>query len=846
MPATIKTTSTGRAQTPIVSVVIAVHNDAEYVQRAIRSALNQTESRIEVICVDDGSTDQTPQLIEAMLMDQRLKLIRMRGNHSAYQARRRGVGAATAPHVMFLDGDDELVPSAVEAAITRMRASSADVVGFGVKVVMPDGQGPPRFERDLQPRYEELLDSNIIEQLFPKGAPAQGHLWKYLFDKQLLSKAYVHADSTLKFYRANDIPVSFLALSFAQKYVSIKDRLYLYYFKRGTSGQAISKLEDFEFYLSAMDAIASIENVVPDHAAEVYASAKRSMIANLVRDCWNKTSGELQSECMTLLVNKVGALAVILASADFFRAALPMLITHFSNLPVKEFRNAESVVVTTAHLQTGGLRGVLASQVHHLLEAQIDVTVALHKREESDEALIPNAKIQNIEGQSWADKILCYLDICAANQADAIIDHHILYDEYWPFYSLAARTIGVTTIGWIHSFSLRPIFNGTSRLSFMMAAMPTLGTVVVLSPTDVAFWSMSGASNAVYLPNPPSPLLLNSRKSLTPKRLTGGAIKLLWWGRLEQSTKQVRELLKVAAELKKQDIDFQLRIVGPDGPDLTASILRREVYRAGLSDSVTIVGPLYDRDLENALDDSDIVLMTSAIEGYPLTLVEAQSHGVPVIMYELPWLAYAKDNSGVFTVPQSSPKSMADTIALLVRNRDRYSQASISGIKHAKFMLDLDFKALYRDLLEGNLTGQFRPNPTLEDQNILLRLSVMYAERTARTLGRSKTEVRKLRSELSSVQEESSSTPSTTTIQAASASKGIPDIENFKAYRRRSTSRLRALLSRIIPGSWRQANYIAERQARWNELAFKSLSDQQTELNRNLLALQKVVDRLGK
>lgn len=830
--------------TPIVSVVVAVHNDEDYVQRAIRSALAQTETNIEVVCVDDGSTDSTPQLIAELQGDSRLKLLRLEGNHSAYQARRHGIEAAEAPYVMFLDGDDELSASAVETALKKLRETSADVVGFGVEVVMPEGQGTPRFARDLQPKHKELTGHRIIEQIFPFGQPAQGHLWKYLFGKHLLVKAYAHADNETKFYRANDIPVAFLALSFAQKYVSVTDRLYLYYFRRGTSGQAILNVDDFKFYLSAIDAIDSIAAEVPDHALRVYESARRSMVANLVRDCWEKTTGELQNLCMTLLSNRVGPMEIVLASADFFRAALPMLVSHFSDLHVQDVNHAENVLVTTAHLQTGGLKGVLAAQVHYLSEAKVNVIVALHKREANDEALIPTATVENITGGSWAEKIQIYVNICVDNQVDAIIDHHILYDEYWPFYSLAARAVGIPTFGWVHSFSLRPLFNGSSRLSFMMTAMPALETVVVLSPTDAAFWKMSGASNAVYLPNPPSPLLLNSLSPKSPKYLSNGPVNLLWWGRLEQSTKQVRELLKVATELVNQGTDFRLRIVGPDGPDLTATILRREAYRAGLSEYVEVLGPLYDRDLEDALNSSDMLLMTSAIEGYPLTIVEAQAHGMPVVMYELPWLAYVKDNTGVFTVPQSSPNLIATLVTDLVHSPEDFAAASAAGINHAQQTLDLDFKELYRDLLEKRLAEPFRPIPTIDDYSTLLSLSVLYSERTARTLGRAKSEVNKLRSSQKSLADSYSQKQAQDSSSRISKPATIPSTDSFKSYRSRSSSRFRKLLTRIVPGTWRQANILAERQARWNEDALRSIASQQEELQNTLKHLQKSIDRL--
>ncbi|RAG66315.1 glycosyl transferase family 2, partial [Burkholderia multivorans] len=103
--------------------------------------------------------------------------------------------------------------------------------------------------------------------------------------------------------------------------------------------------------------------------------------------------------------------------------------------------------------------------------------------------ILPDAEVAEIDGNSWAEKIQSLLEICIEAEADVVIDHHILYNEYWPFYALAAKNAGIGTVGWLHNFALRPIFNGSSRLSFLIANISVLETLVVLSPTDAAFWT---------------------------------------------------------------------------------------------------------------------------------------------------------------------------------------------------------------------------------------------------------------------------------------------------------------------------------------------------------------------
>ncbi|UVI36665.1 glycosyltransferase [Brevibacterium spongiae] len=819
--------SASRNHQPSVSIVMAVHNDTEFVRRAIDSALSQTEANIEVICVDDASTDDTVTVVHNMTSDPRLKLIGLEANCSAYQARRVGIAAASAPYVLFLDGDDELAPNAAEVTLAKARDSSADVVGFGVEMVMPAGQGTPRFERSLQPKHAELVGEQIVPALFPPGQPAQGHLWKYLFDRELLRDAYRQADESFQFYRANDIPVSFLALSAARRYVSTSNRLYRYFFRRGTSGQSIDTLDQFKFYLSAVDSMESIDGQVPIHAHASYQSARRSLISNLVRDCLERTSGDLQAQCFDLLLDRVGALDIVLASADFCREALPMLVKRLGHLEVPRVHLARSVVVTTSHLKTGGLQGVVASQSHILAGEGIDVTVALHQNQDIDHPITPDARNAAVVGSSWAEKIQCFLDICTGVKADAVFDHHLLYNEYWPFYALAARTVGIGTIGWVHNFALRAMFNGSTRTSFIAANLSTLEDVVVLSPTDVAFWSMNGVDNAVYLPNPPSPILIEQGTVSQPKKLESAPIELVWWGRLQQSTKQVAELLKVAAHLRDHGTEFHMSIIGPDGPDLTRTALIREVQHNELEESVAVLGPLHGEELASALRHADLSLMTSSIEGFPLTLVEGQALGLPVVMYDIPWLAYLEGNDGIRTVPQKDANQMALAIAAFAEDPQSYQAASAAALDSARRVLDLDFGSLYRQLVEKQLDTNRRPSPTPEASQLLLRLSVEYSERTARALAKSRAEATSLKNKLAAA-------PFTPT----SSNVTVPGIENFQQYRKNRSSLLRKFIAKVLPSTWKQANFIAERNAKWNHTALKSIARQQQEIVRSLNGLQ--------
>lgn len=114
---------------PLVSIIIPVYNSASFVVEAVRSALNQTYQNVEVIVVDDGSTDNSLSLVES-IHDERLRVF-SQINQGACVARNRGIAEARGAYVKFLDSDDILYPDAVAVQLEQQSRLGKDEVVFG-------------------------------------------------------------------------------------------------------------------------------------------------------------------------------------------------------------------------------------------------------------------------------------------------------------------------------------------------------------------------------------------------------------------------------------------------------------------------------------------------------------------------------------------------------------------------------------------------------------------------------------------------------------------------------------------------------------------------------------------
>jgi len=104
---------------PQVSVIIPLYNKGKYIARALDSVFAQTYQDFEAIVVDDGSTDDSPDIVRKY-DDPRLRLIQQ-ANAGPGSARNRGIKETTAPYLAFLDADDEWLPSFLDDSMHILR-----------------------------------------------------------------------------------------------------------------------------------------------------------------------------------------------------------------------------------------------------------------------------------------------------------------------------------------------------------------------------------------------------------------------------------------------------------------------------------------------------------------------------------------------------------------------------------------------------------------------------------------------------------------------------------------------------------------------------------------------------
>jgi len=141
---------------PKISVIIPTFNRSKTLVRAINSVLNQTYKDIEIIVVDDASTDNTFQVIESFVRSGKVRYIKHKARQGAQAARITGIINSTGEYIAFLDSDDELLPNSLEVRLEALYSSGFDSALIYGDVLLDNGK-VIQFKRLYGNVYKYLL-----------------------------------------------------------------------------------------------------------------------------------------------------------------------------------------------------------------------------------------------------------------------------------------------------------------------------------------------------------------------------------------------------------------------------------------------------------------------------------------------------------------------------------------------------------------------------------------------------------------------------------------------------------------------------------------------------------------
>lgn len=169
---------------PLVSVIVPAYNAAKTIRRTLDSLRAQSWENLEVVVVDDGSTDGTAELAETVVReDNRFKVVRHGENLGTFQARLTGIQHSRGEYVAFVDADDSIAATAYATLTAKAVEADADIVIFGAYRI--DLAGNKRIKVAFS--AERLYESDLLER-FARLEFGTGSMCNKLYRRSMLDE----------------------------------------------------------------------------------------------------------------------------------------------------------------------------------------------------------------------------------------------------------------------------------------------------------------------------------------------------------------------------------------------------------------------------------------------------------------------------------------------------------------------------------------------------------------------------------------------------------------------------------------------------------------------------------
>ena len=210
---------------PMISVIVPVYNVAQFLERCVDSIIHQTYPNLEIILVDDGSTDDSGLLCDQLkAADNRIRVVH-KVNGGLSSARNAGINAATGCYIGFVDSDDYIAPQMYEKMLGDLIINEADIAQCGCEIVWGD--------------HVELRNGSGKVYIWNRDEAVINHLSGQITEPSVCCKLYkseifktLRFDESIKL--SEDIPFNVKAFMLCRKSV-FRDECYYKYIKRDNS-----------------------------------------------------------------------------------------------------------------------------------------------------------------------------------------------------------------------------------------------------------------------------------------------------------------------------------------------------------------------------------------------------------------------------------------------------------------------------------------------------------------------------------------------------------------------------------------------------------------------------------
>ena len=281
---------------PIVSVIMPVYNGEKYLRQCLDSVVNQTLKDIEIICVDDGSSDSSLSILQEYAKKDERVIVLQQKNSGAGAARNNGLRNSTGKYLSFLDSDDFFEKEMLEKAVRKIEEDQADFVVFRCDQYLNNSDEYKKanytLKKQMLPPYTPFRYRQITDNVFKAF---MGWAWDKVYNREFVMK---HGLTFQEQRTSNDLLFVFTALVLAEKITYMEDVLVHQRRNNDTSLSNTREKSWFCFY----DALCALRDVLKKY--DLYEELERDFINYALHfSLWNLNT--ITGECYYKLYNKL-------------------------------------------------------------------------------------------------------------------------------------------------------------------------------------------------------------------------------------------------------------------------------------------------------------------------------------------------------------------------------------------------------------------------------------------------------------------------------------------------------------------------------------------------------------
>lgn len=237
----------------MISIIVPIYNIEAYLEECIKSIIKQTYKELEIILVDDGSTDGSSEICDKFAsQDKRIKVIHKQ-NEGLVLARKNGLQHAEGDYVLFVDGDDWIESNMCEELMKVMKQTDADIVHSGYFRGLVLNLPPDLYYSRNSYRADKFIRKHILNA--GSNVEISFSIWSKLFRTPVIKKNYKLVPDHVDY--GEDLLNLIICACEENAIVSI-DKAYYHYRVRPDSISHVSEINNFEQEIELYEAIIKI------------------------------------------------------------------------------------------------------------------------------------------------------------------------------------------------------------------------------------------------------------------------------------------------------------------------------------------------------------------------------------------------------------------------------------------------------------------------------------------------------------------------------------------------------------------------------------------------------------